>query len=197
MDYVTPEAVRAVEQADVIVGTKRLLDLFPTVLAERIDIGSAVRQILDKIEAIPPGQRIAVLVTGDPGLFSLASLVLKRFGRERCRVIPGISSVQTAFARIGLDWSDARIVSAHKNDPEIDPSLALADKIAVLGGRKDSIKWIADNLLTGDVTDRKIFVMEDLTLETEQIREIEPCGLASLEAVSKTVVLIVRKSALS
>jgi cobalt-precorrin-7 (C5)-methyltransferase len=196
LDYVTPAAIRAVESADVLVGTKRLLDLFPASPAERIDIGSAVRQIVEKIEEIPADRRIAVLVTGDPGLFSLAAMVIRRFGRHSCRVIPGISSVQTAFARIGLNWTDARIVSAHKDDPEIDPSLKSAEKIAVLGGRKTSMKWIADTLLKGDASDRSVFVMEDLTLETERIREIEPGDLASLEAVSRAVVLIVRKSAL-
>lgn len=196
LDYVTPAAVRAVEQADVLVGTKRLLDLFPSSPAERIDIGSEVRQIVEKIEAIPVGRRIAVLVTGDPGLFSLAALVLRRFGRDGCRVIPGISSVQTAFAMIGLSWSDARIVSAHKDNPKIDPLSASADKIAVLGGRKTSMKWIADNLLQGETSDRRIFVMEDLTLETERIREVSPGELAAMEVSSRAVVLIVKKSAL-
>lgn len=196
LDYVTPAAVRAVEQADVLVGTKRLLDLFPSSPAERIDIGSEVRQIVEKIEEIPVGRRIAVLVTGDPGLFSLAALVLRRFGRDGCRVIPGISSVQTAFAMIGLSWSDARIVSAHKDNPKIDPLSASADKIAVLGGRKTSMKWIADNLLQGETSDRRIFVMEDLTLETERIREVSPGELAAMEVSSRAVVLIVKKSAL-
>lgn len=197
IDYVTPAAVRAVEEADVLVGTKRLLDLFPSSAAERIDIGSAVRQVLETMERVPSWRRIAVLVTGDPGLFSLAALVLKHFGRDRCRVIPGISSVQTAFARIGLDWADARIMSAHKEDPEVEPSEVLADKIAVLGGRKSSLNWIADNLLKENASDYSIFVMEDLTLGTERIREIEPGDLAALEAVSRTVVIIVKKSALT
>lgn len=196
IDYITPAAVEAVELADVLVGTKRLLDLFPTSPAERIDIGSSVRQIVEKVESIPAGRRVAVLVTGDPGLFSLAAMVIRRFGRDHCRVIPGISSVQTAFARIALNWIDARIVSAHKDDPEIDPSLHSAEKIAVLGGRKTSMKWIADNLLKGDVSDRTVFVMEDLTLESERIREVVPGDLASLEVSSRSVVLIVRRSAL-
>jgi len=196
LDYVTPAAIRAVELADVLVGTKRLLDLFPESPAERIDIGSSVRQIVEKVESIPAGRRVAVLVTGDPGLYSLAAMVIRRFGRDHCRVIPGISSVQTAFARIALNWTDARIVSAHKDDPEIDPSLLSSEKIAVLGGRKTSMQWIADNLLRGDASDRTVFVMEDLTLESERIREVEPGDLAALEVSSRSVVLIVRKSVL-
>ena len=42
-------------------------------------------------------KNIAVLVTGDPGIFSLARLVIERFGREQCRVIPGISSISSGI----------------------------------------------------------------------------------------------------
>ena len=50
------------------------------------------------------GRRIAVLVTGDPGLASLASAVIEHFGFSFCRVLPGISS-----HRLGNEW---RIVVA-------------------------------------------------------------------------------------
>jgi precorrin-6B methylase 1 len=86
--------------------------------------------------------------------------VIERFGRDRCRVIPGISSVQTAFARLSLDWSDAAIISAHKQDPEPDPSWAQADKIAVLGGRANSLRWVAERLLPV-LGDRRVFVCEN------------------------------------
>jgi len=65
-------------------------------------VSAEIGEVLDHIDMRAYRQRIAVLVTGDPGLFSLAKPVIERFGRTRCRVIPGVSSVQTAFARIGV-----------------------------------------------------------------------------------------------
>jgi len=186
----------AVEQADVLVGAERLLDLFPTSRAERIIVGGKIADALDAIQSRFQDQSIAVLVSGDPGLFSLSKLVIRRFGRDRCRVIPGISSIQAAFAQIGLDWADAAIISAHKQDPEPAPWLRTADKIAVLGGREQSLKWIADNLFTDSEGDRRVFVMENLTLENETIREVRPHELATLGAGPSTVVLIVRESLL-
>jgi len=191
--HITPAAVDAARKADVLIGAERLLQLFSDVPAERIAVGAAIDETLDKIEERFGHKEIAVLVTGDPGLFSLARLVIERFGRERCRVVPGISSVQMAFARIGLDWGDARIISAHKQDPDLDASWARADKIAVLGGRKDSLRWIAKRLLP-TLEDRLVFLCENLTLQDEVVREVELHELPTISASPQSVILIVKRS---
>ncbi len=106
-DFLTVAALNAVEEAEVLVGAQRLLDLFPASNAERFVLGAGIGSALDEILERFIEKRVAVLVTGDPGLYSFAKLVIERFGRENCRIIPGISSVQCAFASIGTDWADA------------------------------------------------------------------------------------------
>src|SRR5512135_3183712 len=80
LDYLTPAALKVIEQAEVLVGAKRLLDLFPSNSAERIVVHAHVRELLDQVAERADHKRIAVLVTGDPGLFSLAKQVIERFG---------------------------------------------------------------------------------------------------------------------
>ncbi len=130
-ECLTMEALSTVSGAEVVIGSMRLLSLFPALKAERI----AVRGYREEtIEAIKhhQGQRIALLVTGDPGLASLATVVIEYFGIEACRVLPGISSVQTAFARVGLSWEGARIISAHASEPHCNfDTLATEQRIAV------------------------------------------------------------------
>ena len=66
--YVTEAARQAVARADVLVGGNRLMELFPDCPAERIlvqcDIAALLEQIATRHAA---GQKIAVLVSGDPG----------------------------------------------------------------------------------------------------------------------------------
>jgi len=195
-EYLTPAATKAVSAADVLVGAQRLLDLFPDASPDRFAVSRGLEEILERIECLPDHQSAAILVTGDPGLFSFAKLVIKRFGRERCRIIPGVSSVQAAFAAIGLDWENARIISAHKEDPKDEDDLRAAEKTAVLGGREDSLKWIAEHLLPSDGASR-IFVCEDLTMEDEKVAEVTVEELATLRASSRTIVLIVKRDLLS
>lgn len=192
-DYVTPAAMAAVQAVEVIVGAQRLLDLFPECKAEKVATGGNIAEALDAIAAQAKTRSVAVLVSGDPGLFSLAKRVIRRFGRDACRVIPGISSVQVAFARLGLDWADARIISAHKQDPDpaIVETLCDASKLAVFTGRHAALVW------TAGVLDRLgpgygIFVCENLTMPDERIRKVSAEDLPSLSVSLSTVILIIR-----
>lgn len=191
-DYLTPAARKAVEQADVLIGAGRLLELFPGHGAEKIVVGPDVEKILGEI-VTRRRKRIVVLVTGDPGLCSLSRPVLKRFGRHACEVIPGVSSVQVAFARIGLDWLDARIIDAHGDDPDFNPATLMREgKIAIFAGRTEAIKWIA-GLAKAIGNGRRIYLCENLTMEDEKIREVQPDELDKVEASSLTIVLIIKE----
>jgi cobalt-precorrin-7 (C5)-methyltransferase len=191
-DYLTPAARKAVEQAEVLVGASRLLELFPDHRGEKITVDADIDKVLGEIDSRDE-RRIVVLVTGDPGLCSLARPILKRFGRSRCEVIPGVSSVQVAFARIGMDWLDARIIDAHGENPHLKPAtLSKEGKIAVFAGRKDAIAWISD-LAKAIGKGRRIYLCENLTLGDERVRQIEPGDLGKTEASSRTIVLIVKE----
>jgi cobalt-precorrin-7 (C5)-methyltransferase len=195
-EYVTPAALRAVEEAEVLIGAERLLELFATSSAEKIALGSSVSKTLDRLETLAGDRNVAVLVSGDPGLYSLSKLVTARFGRAGCRIIPGISSVQVAFARLGLDWANALLISAHKEDPHPDPQLKQANKVAIFCGRETSLRWIADNVVEGGAGDRRIFVMENLTLEDEQVREVGLRDLRELKVAPRTLVLLIKRDLL-
>jgi len=189
LDYVTPAARHAIEQAQVLVGAKRLLDSFPNVAAERIVVGANIAQALDAIAA-HLGQRIVVLVTGDPGLCSLARPVLRRFGRAACRVIPGISSVHAAFASLGIDWQNARILSAHDTAPALDPaSLSTEEKLAVLAGNPANAAWI-DALVSALLPTHEIYLCENLTLVDESVRRVEALPM---NLVSRSILIFIRK----
>jgi precorrin-6y C5,15-methyltransferase (decarboxylating) CbiE subunit len=193
-DFLTPAARKAIAGAEVLVGASHLLDFFPEHPAERIRVQADIPKILEEIAVRLHRWKIAVLVTGDPGLCSLAQPVLKRFGRESCEVIPGISSLQVAFARLGLDWVNARIIDAHDEKPEMDSAfLAQAEKIAIFVGRAEAIKWVAH--LVGAIGEGwTIYVCEDLTLEGEKIGEVKAEDLRNLVVSSRTIVLLVKKA---
>jgi precorrin-6Y C5,15-methyltransferase (decarboxylating) len=78
---------------------------------------------------------VVVLASGDPGFFGIVRALAERFGAGRLDVRPGVSSVATAFARIGLPWDDAVVVSAHGREPRTAVNVCRAHpKVAVLTG---------------------------------------------------------------
>lgn len=196
--YITPEAEAAARKADVLIVSRRLKNLFPEVAAERIDSGTDIDGIIDTIAARrDDGRQVVLLATGDPGIASLAQPVVRRFGRENCEVIPGISSIQTAFARLALGWQDARIITACSSDAEASAAdLKSSDKIVILGGREGALRWTAE-LIPKLGGDRCVFLCEELTLPGERIREVQAGELMEPPVSSRAIILIINKELLS
>jgi len=189
-ECVTPEARAACTDATVLVGSARALELFPECLGRRVVMSGDSHSLLDTVAALDPGEQVAVLVTGDPGIASLGTIAVRRFGRASCRVVPGICSAQVAFARLGLNWTGARILSAHHARP--DAAAAGEKVIAVLAGGRESFGWIAD-LLEQCGEGYAAFVCEDLTLPGERVSRVDLAQLRGGGFSRRTVVVIAKE----
>ncbi len=193
VDYLTPAARDFIGRAEVLVGASRLLKLFAPNGAERIVVGADIPGALDQLAPHLGKRKVVVIVSGDPGVCSLAQPVIQRFGWQSCQVIPGISSVQVAFARLGLDWTDARLISAHHHAPQFDlDSLAEESKIAVLAGNASNLKWIVGAAKRLAET-HSIFACEDLTLPQERVFRLSPDDLATAKLSAQSIVLFIGK----
>ena len=122
-----PEATAALAAARAVLGAPRHLRLVPDG-KELIEL-KHLDEALDTLStATTP---TVVLASGDPGFFGIVRALRARGITPN--VIPAVSSVADAFARIGLDWDDALVVSAHGRDPRRALAAALAHpKTAIL-----------------------------------------------------------------
>ncbi len=193
-EYVSPAARTAAREADVLLGAPRLLEMFPERADGKVPLQGSVEQMLGTIAGVlEQGRRPTVLVSGDPGLFSLAQRIVERFGASACDVLPAVSSVQVAFARLGLGWADAKIISAHGRSPGAQAAeLARFDKIAILAGTPEALTWCGQAAGELQLT-HAAFVCENLTLCDERIRRLDAGEIASCGASSLCIVVLVRK----
>lgn len=131
-----PPPAGVTARADLVVGGRRHLAAarLPAE-AERIVLGP-LAPALDAIgRCLGKEGRVVVLASGDPGFFGIVRALAARFGPERLDVRPGVSSVAAAFARLGLPWDDAVVVSAHGRDLRTAVNVCRAHpKVAVLTG---------------------------------------------------------------
>ncbi|MER5444078.1 precorrin-6y C5,15-methyltransferase (decarboxylating) subunit CbiE [Streptomyces sp. NPDC002764] len=122
--------------AGLVVGGRRHLAAAPVPPdAEQVVLGP-LAPALDVVERhLDKGGRVVVLASGDPGFFGIVRVLAERFGSGRLDVRPGVSSVAAAFARAGLTWDDAVVVSAHGRALRTAVNVCRArPKVAVLTG---------------------------------------------------------------
>ena len=112
----TAEAAEAIRQADILVGSRRLMDLFGggkhCIEAVRPEeIASALKSSWC--------ETACALFSGDSGFYSGASRLLPLLEGEDVSVLPGISSLQMFSAKLQIPWQGWHFCSAHgrKCDP--------------------------------------------------------------------------------
>lgn len=167
-----PAARRAIEEAELLIGTDRLLSLVPVGHAERRAMNPGTKEALGLIEASLDLRRVVVLASGDPGFFGIGKLLVRRLGRERVEILPHVSSVQLAFARIKESWEDATFISVHGRPAEgLVQAVSRSKKVAILTDETNSPARIARSLLDAGLSGYRAYLCENLGGPEERIRE--------------------------
>lgn len=166
----SPAAREALARAEVIIGGERLLGLFPGVSAEKVAIKNNLAAIASFIREHAGRRCLAVLASGDPGLYGIARYLTEELGKGGFTIIPAVSSVQLAFARIGESWDDAAILSAHGR-PVMDllPELRRRPKAAILTDFANSPSEIARILREYGWPNCPAYVCQDLGTAGEAV----------------------------
>ncbi|MDV6013737.1 precorrin-2 C(20)-methyltransferase [Haloechinothrix sp. LS1_15] len=107
--WLTPEADQALAEAEHLVGYGPYLARVPQRAGQqRHTSGNRVEadRAAHALELAAAGTRVAVVSSGDPGVFAMAAAVLERaetsrWGDVRVRVLPGITAAQAVAARVG------------------------------------------------------------------------------------------------
>lgn len=112
-ELITVKGARLLEEADVVVYAGSLVNrAILDRCAERCEIhdsgGMTLEQQIDvMVAAVAAGKRVVRLHTGDPSLYGAISEQIDRL-RQRgvaCEIVPGVSSLQGAAARLGIEYT--------------------------------------------------------------------------------------------
>ena len=175
-------AEAAVRAADAVVGAGRLLDALPSdVGGKRIEVGGAPVETLElAAERRALGERVCLLASGDPGFFGIVRLASARFGPEALEIHPAPSSVAVAFARAGIHWDDAVVVSAHGRPLAAAVEVALAQpKVGVLTAPDQPPPLLGRALLDAGCGPRRVTVCARLGHDDETVTRTDLDGLAA------------------
>ncbi|MEO0619818.1 MAG: precorrin-3B C(17)-methyltransferase [Pseudomonadota bacterium] len=108
----TRDAAATLRAAEDIVGYETYVALVPNIRADQRTHTSGnrveIERAEDALDLAAQGRRVALVTSGDPGIFAMASAVMEpleahpgRWTGFDFRIVPGTSAMQTAAARIG------------------------------------------------------------------------------------------------
>ncbi len=179
-------ALRHVAQAEWVIGGARTLQLLAAHIgpgAQQRDLTGALTKVPDWVRAAQEaGQRCVVLATGDPLCHGIAAFLASRLCIEALEVLPNVSTIQLACARLGLPWQDMKLASIHSRDagewaPGASPSHGLYalmqdlrkhDRLAVLTSPDNTPDRVARMLLAEGLGDAFALAVAERLCQPEE-----------------------------
>ncbi len=193
------EALEIIDRSKLLVGTWRFIEEFSDFPGDIFIFDGALKEAFALVEE-RKRQPVAFLATGDPLLYGIGATLIKRFGRRNTRVIPNVSIVQEAFARIKESWEGVEVISLHgsgKNGPRtIDNTIAdivESTRCAIFTDSTNTPSSIAKALLERGLNRRKLYVFEALGTDNELITEGYPLEISTKKFNSLNLVLVLSK----
>ncbi len=150
----------AVEAADVVLGGERHLALIPVgITAERIGWPHPLREGLPALLDAHRGRRIVALASGDPLVAGIAATFIDLLGPDVVEVLPAISSISLARAR--MNWP-AETVTVLREYRELPRHLGPGNRILVLSADATTPDAAARLLTEAGFGDSDFVVLENL-----------------------------------
>jgi len=110
INQMTVEAKQAIESANVIVGYKTYVKLVEALIKPNVEVFSGIMgKEVDRARAAVAkaleGKSVAVISSGDPGVYGMAGIILEVADRENAEIpieiIPGVTAATAAASRLG------------------------------------------------------------------------------------------------
>lgn len=171
LDGLTGYARQLIDKAVILIGHASLLDKIPESDAQRLQAGGTLDELKCQIAELPE-QPAVLLAGGDPLFYGIARYLTETFGKDRFEVVPHVSSMQLAFARVKESWDDAYL-SNLANQPldRVVDSIRTADRVGLFTTESISPSVVAEALLDRRIDYFTAYVCENLGTPDETVTQ--------------------------
>lgn len=187
------EARHIIRRTEILIGGKRLLGMFPASPAEKAEVTHNLQEISDLIKANLGRKRTVVLASGDPNFFGIAGFLIRELGKNAVEIVPNVSSMQLAFARIKESWDDAAFASVHARLPgELVNIVHLNPKVGIFTDSKNNPAEIAKLLRRNGIENRVAYICQDLGGIREKIIRTDLYHVADKEYSPLNIMILIK-----
>lgn len=184
----TAEASRAIRESDLLIGARRMIDSCRE-FGKDCYVEYDSQKIAQYLAEHPEYEKVAVLLSGDPGFNSGAKKLLDVLGNQ-VKVISGISSASYFMSRIQKSWDDVLITSAHGKHTNLVSLIKRNKKVFSILGTRDGIQNLAQEMAALGLNRAQLYTGECLSYPDEKIRKGAPEDFLNYEADPLSVVYV-------
>ena len=184
----TAEASRAIRESDLLIGARRMIDSCRE-FGKDCYVEYDSQKIAQYLAEHPEYEKVAVLLSGDPGFNSGAKKLLDVLGNQ-VKVISGISSASYFMSRIQKSWDDVLITSAHGKHTNLVSLIKRNKKVFSILGTRNGIQNLAQEMAALGLNRAQLYTGECLSYPDEKIRKGAPEDFLNYEADPLSVVYV-------
>ncbi len=193
LDGVTAPARQLVEQAQLLIGAESTLSKLPATSGERLVVGGNLDEAVERIGRAQ-GKRVVVLASGDPLFYGVARYLCDRLGKDRFDVVPHVSSMQLAFARVKESWDEAFLTNlANRPLDQVIEKIRSATKVGLFTSETCPPGAVARALLDRRIDYFSAYVCENLGSPDERVTHGELAEIAGEDFSPLNVMILVRR----
>jgi precorrin-6Y C5,15-methyltransferase (decarboxylating) len=190
----TARARDILQGAEVVFGAETVLRLLPELRGERRNLAADLHEATAELGALLGRKRVAVVAGGDPLFYGVARYLCDRLGKESFEVLPHVSSMQLAFARVKESWEEAYLtnLATHALESVLD-RIRVAETVGLFTSEQEGPREVARALLARGLDYFRAYVCENLGGPHERVTQGELADLAEMDFDPLNVVILVRK----
>ncbi len=169
------EAKKILDKADKIFSSRRIYERLVAINALKGKLQPFPEKLSDLPEKIKEEKgNIVITATGDPDFFGITAFLKKYFDKNIEKILPALSTMQEAFAKIKMSWEDAGFLSLHgKSREQLIPFLLKYKKGFIFTSDKTDALFILKTLKELRLEEFSVHIFENIGYEDEKIRCIK------------------------
>jgi len=190
LDGLSGAARRLVDDAEVLVGGRRHLAMVPDDDRERLTWPVPIDRVIETLRGYR-GRRVCVLASGDPMDFGVGTLLSRWFPVEERVVVPNVSSISLACARLGWPREETTVLSTLGRPLEaVIPAVQPGSRLLILSADASTPAAVAELLRIHGYGESTMTVLAHLGGPLEHVQSATAVQWPGREAAPLNIVAV-------
>lgn len=195
IEGLTTSTVDIICQADLLVGPVSMTESFRADVGDTWDPGSDYEALSLRIDS-DGDQKVVVLAAGDPLFYGTAQFLCDRIGKAKIRVIPNVSTMQLAFARVKENWDEAYLTDlGNQSINQVVQKIRSAERVGLFTTSENTPQLLASTLLAARIDYFTAYVCENLGSPDERVTSGSLEEIADQQFDTLNVMILIRRAA--